>query len=113
MSIRDKIMGESKAPIRYSSVKTRMSHLEGFLGGAIFSESGTMAWADDDQDPKTLACETDPNYEVAFRSGVNRTDLPSAYGPADVTRVIGPVSTTLWGEIAGWMRFQGQPFTRK
>lgn len=71
-----KIFGKTMKRVRYSSDPTRYASLQGFLGGAELNEVN--------RGPKKLPVDECRNLERVFNSGVNRTDIPSRYGPARV-----------------------------
>lgn len=100
LGITMKTLGVSETPVTYDSVPTRGMGLHAFMGGAEFNE----VWKGIQQ----LPIDDTSNLELKFRSGANRTDLPSCYGPPDITRTVGSKIFDLSSEIASWMRNRGE-----
>lgn len=99
--MRERLFGKRTKPVKYSSARTRVSSLQGFLGGADFNEVHTR--------PKLNPGEIPENLEHKFNSGVNRTDNPVQYGPANIpTRRIGKKKFALENDVAAWVRKKGE-----
>lgn len=99
--MRERILGPRTRPIKYSSAKTRSTSLQGFMGGAEFNEThGPL-----ERHPG----EINEDLEYKFNSGVNRTDNPQSYGPANIpTRRIGRLKFALENDVAAWVRKKGE-----
>ena len=99
--MRDRLFGIRTKPVKYSSAKTRINSLQGFLGGADFNEVHSR--------PQLHPGEVAENLEFKFNSGVNRTDNPMQYGPANIpTRRIGKKKFALEIDVAAWVRKKGE-----
>lgn len=99
--MRERIIGRRTKPIKYSSASTRSTSFQGFMGGAEFNEVHTR--------PKLQPGEIAEDLEYKFNSGVNRTDNPKQYGPANIpTRKIGPARFPLENDVAAWLRKKGE-----
>lgn len=87
------------APLQYSSAPTRHFSADSYLGGAQGDEVN--------QAPGQMYGEV--NIKNRFNSGVNKTDLPSCYGPPAVKRSLAGKVFLLQNDITGWMRSRGEP----
>ncbi len=97
----DKMFGKSKTPLKYSSATTRSTSLQGFLGDAAGEEKQEV--------PCEVPYDIRENLELKFRSGANRTDIPSAYGPVNIGRTIADKRPSLASEMYSWLRNRGEP----
>lgn len=99
--MRDRFIGKRTKPVKYSSARTRSSSLNHFLGGAEINETHAGL----EMHPGEIA----ENLEFKFNSGVNRTDNPKQYGPANIpTRKIGPKRFALENDVSAWVRKKGE-----
>lgn len=99
--MRERLIGVRAKPIKYSSAKTRATSLQFSMGGAEFNEVHER--------PKLHPGEIAENLEYKFNSGVNRTDNPKQYGPANIpTRRIGKKKFALENDVAAWVRKKGE-----
>lgn len=105
-SVRLPIFGTAKTPAKYISRSTRYASLDGFTGGAQ-GEQGYPGGI------SLSPCHGAEDLEDKFQSGANRTDLPSAYGPASVDRKLGKKRMSLADEILAWSRRGGEILFRK
>lgn len=96
-----KICGPSAKPVKYSSADTRFASLHGFMGGAEGDQSFDA--------PLSLPIDNAENMEQRFKSGANRTDCPSQYGPADVQYQLGNEKLSIAAALFGWRRRKGSP----
>ncbi len=97
----DKIFGKSSTPLKYSSAETRSTSLQPFMGDAAGDEK--------QEGPCFFPYDNRENLELKFKSGANRTDLPSAYGPVSIGRRIADKKTSLASEMFSWIRNRGEP----
>lgn len=96
-----KLLGRSKKPVQYSSASTRGTSLQAFMGGAEINETHSA--------PFVLPIDNPGHRELFFNSGVNRTDLPSAYGPPNVHKTLANKKFDLGKELFSWIRYRGEP----
>lgn len=95
-----RIFGPSKEPLKYSSAETRSTSLHSFMGIAAGDEvqKGHCPTPYDNRE----------NLELKFRSGVNRSDIPSAFGPTNWDRRIADKKPSLASEIFSFVRYRGE-----
>lgn len=94
-----KICGPSKTPVKYTSADTRFASLHGFMGGAEGDQSF--------EPPEALPIDSGENLEQRFKSGANRTDCPSQYGPPAVHYKLGNEDLNTADNLFGWRRRKG------
>lgn len=88
-------------PVRYNSVPTRFVSLDPFMGGAQGKDMVSGF--------NPMPFEVSNNLEQKFNSGVNRTDMPSAWGYPNVTRKLARDKFLLANDIQAWRRNKGEP----
>jgi hypothetical protein len=97
-----KLWGRSAKPLKYSSAPTRATSMQAFMGGAEGKEDFPV--------PEKLAIDDTAcvDWELFYNSGVNRTDIPSAYGPPNVDKRLGNKRLPLANDLFTWKRNKGE-----
>lgn len=96
-----KLFGKTKGGVKYTSKNTRGSSLQGFMGGAEFTEKNNGL--------EKLPIDNPENLEAKFNSGVNRTDMPSSWSYPSVDYKLADRRLGLAEAIQGWRRNKGEP----
>lgn len=96
-----RLIGRNPAkPVKYSSVDTRYTSLQHFMGGAEGNEIN--------RPPMKLPIDNNEDLEIKFNSGVNRTDIPRMWGYPNVGRRLAKTKLELANDIKSWRREKGE-----